>query len=142
MGSVCIVPVFVPKVKAGEQAVVPKVELGEQRVKPSNMDIFENAWICDKLITPGGGGGGGGGYSPNMVNVGVPLKWVTFFQKIPKHAPTFAEKIPKHAPHFYNFTVDTRYLAIAHFVAISTQSVYIIFLKLKPLRMGTLFRQI
>ena len=29
------------------------------------------------------GGGGGGGYSPNMVNGGVPLKWVTFFQKNP-----------------------------------------------------------
>ena len=27
------------------------------------------------------GGGGGGGYSPNMVNGGVPLKWVTFFPK-------------------------------------------------------------
>ena len=50
-------------------------------------------------FTPGGGGGGGGvGYSPNMVNGGVPLKWVTFFKKIPKHAP-----------HFCNFTVDTRY---------------------------------
>ena len=28
---------------------------------------------------------GGGGYSPNMVNGGVPLKWVTFSQEIPKH---------------------------------------------------------
>ena len=31
------------------------------------------------------GEGGGGGYSPNMVNGGVPLKWVTFFKNIPKH---------------------------------------------------------
>ena len=35
------------------------------------------------------GGGGGGGYSPNMVNGGVPLKWVTFFQEIPKHGVWF-----------------------------------------------------
>ena len=61
-------------------------------------------------LCPGGGGGGGGGYSPNMVNGGVPLKWVTFFQKKSLNMPpTFAEKIPKHAPHFCKFTVDTRY---------------------------------
>ena len=55
--------------------------------------------VTKPINQPRGGGGGGGGYSPNMVNGGVPLKWVTFFPK----------KIPKHAPHFCNFTVDTRY---------------------------------
>ena len=45
---------------------------------------------------PRAGGGGGGGYSPNnnMVNGGVPLKWVTFFFFIPKHAPHFCRKNP------------------------------------------------
>ena len=33
MISLCIVPTFVPNIKASERAVVPKVELGEQRVK-------------------------------------------------------------------------------------------------------------
>ena len=34
-----------------------------------------------------------GGYSPNMVNGGVPLKWVTFSQKIPKHGVWFHKNI-------------------------------------------------
>ena len=33
------------------------------------------------------GGGGGGGYSPNKVDGGVPLKWVTFFAKKKKKNP-------------------------------------------------------
>ena len=32
MSSLCILPMFVPKVEAGEQVVVPRVELGKQRV--------------------------------------------------------------------------------------------------------------
>ena len=33
LSSLCIAPVFVPKVESGERADVPKVELGEQRVE-------------------------------------------------------------------------------------------------------------
>ena len=55
-------------------------------------DGIKRCW----LVHGPGGGGGGGGYSPNMVNGGVPLKWVTFLQKIPKHGVHvwygFAEK--------------------------------------------------
>ena len=32
-------------------------------------------------MVPSNPGGGGDGYSPNMVNGGVPLKWVTFSKK-------------------------------------------------------------
>ena len=40
MVSLCIVPVFVPKVAPGERAVVPKVELGEQRVKRPVIELI------------------------------------------------------------------------------------------------------
>ena len=49
--------------------------------------------------------GGGGGYSPNMVNGGVPLKWVTFFQEIPKHGVWFCAgkslNMPPPPPHTF-----------------------------------------
>ena len=38
------------------------------------------------------GVGGGGGVLANMVNGSVPLKWVTFSQKIPKHGVWFCQK--------------------------------------------------
>ena len=68
------------------------------------IDVYADFGVTRKAAR-----GGGGGYSPNMVNGGVPLKWVTFFKKSLNKGSGFAKKIPKHAPHFCNFTVDTRY---------------------------------
>ena len=45
MGSVCIAPIIVPKVEAGEWPVVTKVELGEQRVKKITHSQYSE-WFC------------------------------------------------------------------------------------------------
>ena len=58
-------------------------------------EVGEWEWERKERVM-GAGGGGGGGYSPNMVNGGVPLKWVTFFpkKKIHKHGVWFCRKNP------------------------------------------------
>ena len=45
LSSVCIAPVFVPKVESGEWANVPKVELGEQRVAPTLFFSSKGLWF-------------------------------------------------------------------------------------------------
>ena len=54
------------------------------KTKTKTVDqILEGAHACCAPAWIHPPGGGGGGYSPNMVNGGVPLKWVTFSQKNP-----------------------------------------------------------
>ena len=50
---------------------------------------MQNRFLSVSIWSVYSGGGGGEGYSPNMVNGGVPLKWVTFFQETPKHGVWF-----------------------------------------------------
>ena len=75
----------------------------------NNTKIIKFGWELFILWVISPGGGGGGGYSPNMVNGGVPLKWVTFSQKIPKHVWFCRKKIPKHGVYSFVILLYTRY---------------------------------
>ena len=47
----CLIPVIVAKVKAGERAVVPKVELGEQRVNQLSRKWKQIKKVCSHTVT-------------------------------------------------------------------------------------------